>query len=50
MQITAGPIIGKTLKAYGVPYVTGLPGHDSWSLVNAFNDPVSRAAHPFVWA
>jgi thiamine pyrophosphate-dependent acetolactate synthase large subunit-like protein len=27
MQLTVGQIIGKALKAYGVPYVAGLPGH-----------------------
>jgi len=30
MSLTVGQIIGKTLKAYGVPYVTGLPGHGNW--------------------
>lgn len=42
MQLTVGQIIGKALKAYGVPYVTGLPGHGNWSLIDAFNDPVSK--------
>jgi len=42
MQLTAGQIIGKALKAYGVPYITGLPGHGNWSLIDAFNDPVSK--------
>lgn len=46
MQLTVGQIIGKTLKAYGVPYVTGLPGHGNWSLIDAFNDPVSKM--PFI--
>jgi len=46
MHLTVGQIIGKALKAYGVPYVTGLPGHGNWSLIDAFNDPVSKL--PFI--
>ena len=46
MRLTVGQIIGKALRAYGVPYVTGLPGHGNWSMIDAFNDPVSRL--PFV--
>ena len=46
MQFTVGQIIGKALKAYGAPYVTGLPGHGNWSMIDAFNDPVSRL--PFI--
>ncbi|MGA7622511.1 MAG: thiamine pyrophosphate-binding protein [Candidatus Acidiferrales bacterium] len=42
MEFTVGQIIGKALKAYGVPYVTGLPGHGNWSMIDAFNDPVSQ--------
>src|SRR5438445_6100786 len=42
MRLTVGQIIGKALKAYGVPYVTGLPGHGNWSMIDAFNDPVSK--------
>ena len=42
MQLTVGQIIGKALKAYGVPYVTGLPGHGNWSMIDAFNDPDSK--------
>ncbi|HYL11556.1 MAG TPA: thiamine pyrophosphate-binding protein [Terriglobales bacterium] len=42
MQLTVGQIIGKALKAYGVPYVAGLPGHGNWSMIDAFHDPVSR--------
>ena len=42
MRLTASQIIGKALKAYGVKYVTGLPGHGNWSLIDAFNDPVSE--------
>jgi acetolactate synthase I/II/III large subunit len=42
MQLTVGQIIGKALKAYGVPYVTGLPGHGNWSIIDAFHDPVSQ--------
>jgi acetolactate synthase-1/2/3 large subunit len=46
MQLTAGQMIGKALKAYGVPYVAGLPGHGNWSMIDAFNDPVSKL--PFI--
>ncbi len=46
MQLTVGQLIGKALKAYGVPYVTGLPGHGNWSMIDAFNDPVSKL--PFI--
>jgi acetolactate synthase-1/2/3 large subunit len=46
MQLTAGQVIGKALKAYGVPYVAGLPGHGNWSLMDALHDPVS--ALPFI--
>ena len=42
MKLTVGQIIGKALSAYGVPYVTGLPGHGNWSIIDAFHDPVSR--------
>ncbi len=38
---TVGHVIGRTLKAYGVPYITGLPGHGNWNLLDAFNDPGS---------
>jgi acetolactate synthase I/II/III large subunit len=46
MQLTVGQIIGKALKAYGVPYVAGLPGHGNWSVIDAFHDPVSKL--PFI--
>lgn len=46
MRLTVGQLIGKALKAYGAPYVTGLPGHGNWSLIDAFNDPVSKL--PFI--
>jgi acetolactate synthase-1/2/3 large subunit len=46
MRLTVGQIIGKALKAYGTPYVTGLPGHGNWSMIDAFNDPVSKL--PFI--
>lgn len=45
-MLTVGQIIGKALKAYGVPYVTGLPGHGNWSMIDAFHDPVSKL--PFI--
>ncbi|HJS99281.1 MAG TPA: thiamine pyrophosphate-binding protein [Terriglobales bacterium] len=46
MRLTVGQVIGKALKSYGVPYVTGLPGHGNWSVIDAFNDPVSKL--PFI--
>ena len=46
MRLTVGQIIGKALKVYGVPYVAGLPGHGNWSMIDAFNDPVSKL--PFI--
>jgi len=46
MRLTVGQIIGKALKAYGAPYVTGLPGHGNWSMLDAFNDPISKL--PFI--
>jgi acetolactate synthase-1/2/3 large subunit len=50
MKLTVGQIIGKALKAYGVPYMTGLPGHGNWNLLDAFNDkgsdvPVVQTMH-----
>jgi acetolactate synthase-1/2/3 large subunit len=38
---TVGHLVGRALKAYGVPYITGLPGHGNWNLIDAFNDPGS---------
>jgi len=46
MRLTVGQIIGKALKAYGAPYVTGLPGHGNWSMIDAINDPISKL--PFI--
>jgi len=50
MQRTVGHLIGQALKAYGVPYITGLPGHGNWNLLDAFNDkgsdvPVVQVMH-----
>lgn len=50
MKLTVGHVIGKALKAYGVPYITGLPGHGNWNLLDAFNDkgsdvPVVQVMH-----
>lgn len=50
MNLTVGHVIGKALKAYGVPYITGLPGHGNWNLLDAFNDagsdvPVVQVMH-----
>ncbi|MCY3968145.1 MAG: thiamine pyrophosphate-binding protein [bacterium] len=46
MMQTTGQIIASALKAYGVPYVTGLPGHGNWSLLDAFLD--DNCQLPFV--
>lgn len=46
MTFTVGQVVGKALREYGVPYVTGMPGHGNWSLLDAFNDPVSKI--PFI--
>ena len=50
MKLSVGHIIGKALKAYGVPFITGLPGHGNWNLIDAFNDegsdiPVVQVMH-----
>lgn len=50
MRLTVGQIIGRALKAYGVPYITGLPGHGNWNLLDAFNDagsdvPIIQTMH-----
>lgn len=47
---SVGHVIGRALKAYGVPYITGLPGHGNWNLLDAFNDegadvPVIQTMH-----
>ena len=46
MRHTTGQLIALALKNYGVPYVTGLPGHGNWSLLDAFLDDGCRL--PFV--
>ncbi|MET3317563.1 UNVERIFIED_ORG: acetolactate synthase-1/2/3 large subunit [Peribacillus simplex] len=35
--LTGSQIIAKALKNYGVPYVAGIPGHGSWTLMDAFH-------------
>ncbi len=47
---TVGHLIGCALKAYGVPYITGLPGHGNWNLLDALHDagsdiPVVQTMH-----
>lgn len=47
---TVSHVIGRALKAYGVPYITGLPGHGNWNMLDAFNDegsdvPVVQTMH-----
>jgi acetolactate synthase I/II/III large subunit len=34
-QLTGAEIVVSTLAAYGVPYVTGIPGHGNWSILDA---------------
>ncbi len=46
MLLTTGQLIARGLKSYGVPYVTGLPGHGNWSLLDAFLDDDCKL--PFV--
>ena len=36
MKLTGGQIVARALKDYGVSYVTGVPGHGIWSLLDAF--------------
>jgi thiamine pyrophosphate-dependent acetolactate synthase large subunit-like protein len=36
MKLTGGQIIARALKDYGVSYVTGVPGHGIWSLLDTF--------------
>lgn len=36
-ELTGAEIVVKTLAAYGVPYVTGIPGHGNWSILDALN-------------
>jgi acetolactate synthase-1/2/3 large subunit len=50
MKLTVGQIIGRALKAYGVPYITAIPGHGNWNLLDAFHDkeatvPVIQPMH-----
>ena len=37
MRLTGGEIVARTLQAYRVPYVTGIPGHGNWSILDAFH-------------
>ncbi|HYY09835.1 MAG TPA: thiamine pyrophosphate-binding protein, partial [Kineosporiaceae bacterium] len=38
MKLTAGQIIARGLKEYGVTHMAGLPGHGNWSLLDALHD------------
>ncbi len=40
-NLTGGQIVARALKAYGVEYVAGIPGHGIWSLTDAFLDDES---------
>lgn len=46
MKLTGGQIVAKALKAYGVQYVAGIPGHGCWSLLDAFLEPGTEL--PFI--
>ena len=46
MRLTGGQIVAQALKAYGVEYVSGIPGHGIWSLFDAFLEEGSRI--PFI--
>ncbi|RSN68962.1 thiamine pyrophosphate-binding protein [Actinomadura sp. WAC 06369] len=41
-RLTGGQIIARTLRAYGVDHVAGIPGHGIWSVTDAFLDDDSR--------
>lgn len=38
MSLTVGQFIAKALREYGTPFVTGLPGHGNWSLLDALKE------------
>ncbi len=46
MKLTGGEIVAHALKAYGVRYVAGIPGHGNWSLTDAFLQDACRI--PFI--
>ena len=46
MRLTGGQIVARALKAYGVEYVSGIPGHGIWSLFDAFLEEGSNI--PFI--
>jgi acetolactate synthase-1/2/3 large subunit len=37
MRLTGGEVITRCLAAYGVPYVTGIPGHGNWAILDALH-------------
>ncbi len=41
-SLTGSQIVARTLKAYGVEYVAGIPGHGIWTLTDAFLEPESE--------
>ena len=45
-RLNGGQVIARILKAYGVPYVAGIPGHGIWGLMDAFNEDESKI--PFI--
>lgn len=46
MKLTGGQVVARALKAYGVEYVAGVPGHGIWSLFDAFLEKGSEI--PFI--
>jgi acetolactate synthase-1/2/3 large subunit len=45
-KLNGGQVIARILKAYGVPYAAGIPGHGIWGLMDAFNEDESKI--PFI--
>jgi acetolactate synthase-1/2/3 large subunit len=41
MRLSGGEVIARSLKAYGVEYLAGIPGHGAWSMLDAFLQPDS---------
>jgi acetolactate synthase-1/2/3 large subunit len=37
MRLTGAEVVARSLGAYQVPYVTGIPGHGNWSILDALN-------------
>lgn len=46
MKLSGAQIIARTLKAFGVEYVAGIPGHGAWVMMDALLDEESKI--PFI--